>query len=258
MTTNEFPKILNGYHEWIAAPARERSGESDYGVWWHRATQPRGPFWRISWIEATDELYAVQEGADNYFVIGLYPNEVAVKGALAGWGQAMQDLDAIVRQARTGVPAPHWPEDEPAKEDGSGIDLSGVNFGPLEFAVAEEDRLERAEKVYRGRQAPDSQAGDFHVVVIEGGRARPLAHIVRHSPDGFGCGYSGSGAADLALSILADYFREQPVRPFSPSRYRACQYYQAFKRAFIATADERSLRVTSDQIKAWLASQDRE
>ncbi len=36
----------------------------------------------------------------------------------------------------------------------------------------------------------------------------PLPHIVRHSPTGFEWGYLGSGPADLAYAILADYAGE--------------------------------------------------
>lgn len=39
---------------------------------------------------------------------------------------------------------------------------------------------------------------------------RPLLHVVHHSPSGFEWGYGGSGPSDLALSILCDYFEEDP------------------------------------------------
>lgn len=42
------------------------------------------------------------------------------------------------------------------------------------------------------------------VTVEDPAGSRPLPHIVRHSPDGFAWGYSGSGPEDLALSLLAD------------------------------------------------------
>ena len=37
---------------------------------------------------------------------------------------------------------------------------------------------------------------------------RLLAHCNLHSPSGFEVGYGGSGPADTAASILADYFEE--------------------------------------------------
>jgi hypothetical protein len=47
------------------------------------------------------------------------------------------------------------------------------------------------------------------IVVDEEGRARELAHVVKHSPTGFSWGYAGSGPADLARSILLDVIGPQ-------------------------------------------------
>lgn len=38
-------------------------------------------------------------------------------------------------------------------------------------------------------------------VVVNGGQPTPLEHKEFHSPDGFECGYGGSGPSDLARSI---------------------------------------------------------
>jgi hypothetical protein len=46
--------------------------------------------------------------------------------------------------------------------------------------------------------------GEAMCLVEEAGATRKLRHVVYHSPDGFGWGYIGSGAADLARSILTD------------------------------------------------------
>jgi len=43
----------------------------------------------------------------------------------------------------------------------------------------------------------------------KGTTVEPLRHIVRHSPTGFEWGYLGSGPADLALSILADFLHDE-------------------------------------------------
>ena len=42
--------------------------------------------------------------------------------------------------------------------------------------------------------------------VIDGNLSYPLAHANIHSPDGFECGYGGSGPSDLAASILAEHY----------------------------------------------------
>jgi hypothetical protein len=52
-----------------------------------------------------------------------------------------------------------------------------------------------------------------------------LPHVKRHSPTGFEWGYSGSGPADLALSILAHHLDMESVGPV---------LYQAFKAECVA------------------------
>jgi hypothetical protein len=55
---------------------------------------------------------------------------------------------------------------------------------------------------YRGYR-PDNPAGGRLVVIeIAGELISPLPHIVKHAPDGLSWGYCGSGAADLARSLL--------------------------------------------------------
>lgn len=53
--------------------------------------------------------------------------------------------------------------------------------------------------------------GRLKVQVVTGNVIKPLRHVELHSPDGFECGYGGSGPADLALSILADHLDEKPT-----------------------------------------------
>ncbi len=49
-------------------------------------------------------------------------------------------------------------------------------------------------------------------IVRASGKVEQLPHIVRHSPDGFEWGYSGSGPTDLALAICAAVLGEEPTR----------------------------------------------
>ena len=67
--------------------------------------------------------------------------------------------------------------------------------------------------------------------------------LYNHSPDGFEWGYHGSGPAQLALAILADYLSHRGI-PTS----LALQPYQEFKRQFIAMAPKAGAVITSDQI----------
>ena len=87
-------------------------------------------------------------------------------------------------------------------------------------------------------------------VVFDDGRVQvsSLKHIVRHSPDGFQMGYMGSGCADLALSILTDYFLKNNI----DINTNAIQKYTLFKKDFIASA-KKELKVTGEEIKEWLS-----
>lgn len=53
----------------------------------------------------------------------------------------------------------------------------------------------------------------------------PRFDLVRHSPDGFEFGYSGSGPSQLALAICADALGDDE---------RALSVYQRFKERFVA------------------------
>jgi hypothetical protein len=91
--------------------------------------------------------------------------------------------------------------------------------------------------IYRGR--PARTTGEAVVVVDDGlARERDLIHVVIHSPAGFNWGYGGSGPADLALSILADYFGERQEangRAFSEKGVeRAWRFHQSFKWTYVA------------------------
>lgn len=78
----------------------------------------------------------------------------------------------------------------------------------------------------------------------ETGEVYELPHVVYHSPTGYEYGYMGSGPADLALSILADFFQQSKEAALRHIRTgagdgRAWWLHQAFKAAFIATKDQR-------------------
>jgi hypothetical protein len=109
-----------------------------------------------------------------------------------------------------------------------------------------------SDRVYRGRWLPGGQAE----VTADG---RPLVHVVVHSPTGFAWGYGGSGPADLALSILADFLGERPSGPeMYEGRSECSRHYQGFKWAFIAPLDQDSGWVIhGSQIAAWLRTNGR-
>jgi len=92
---------------------------------------------------------------------------------------------------------------------------------------------------------------------------QPLRHVVRHSPTGMEWGYSGSGPADLALSILTDYLfragqqvrvREMPeaVPGRKVLEKLAEMLHQAFKADVVAQLPREGWRLAGEQVAAWL------
>lgn len=99
-------------------------------------------------------------------------------------------------------------------------------------------------KVYVGVRDQDGTAHVF--VEADGQPRRRLDHIILHSPTGLEWGYGGSGPADCALSILADFLGEAPLLPAIVKRQfshrhmpviagtKAWRLHQAFKYDVIA------------------------
>lgn len=125
-----------------------------------------------------------------------------------------------------------------------------------------------------------SSGGQIGVLVTDSGikpesgevfsnTAKLLPHCVWHSPTGFETGYGGSGPADLALSILADFFGATPARmknviektwdsrgSESPA-HMAVRYHQQFKFHFIAPKQLEAgeeYRIAGDEIASWLTT----
>lgn len=91
-------------------------------------------------------------------------------------------------------------------------------------------------KVYRGRRLPN---GDHLVTDTNGCSLEPRLDLYNHSPTGFSWGYSGSGPAQLALAILADYFKDDE---------EALSYHQEFKRKIIAGIQSDEWELTEAQV----------
>jgi hypothetical protein len=85
-------------------------------------------------------------------------------------------------------------------------------------------------------------------VLEPSGSKRPLVHVLRHSPDGFDYGYGGSAPADLARSILVDFFDLGDAPDLLPVSY------QRFKWQLVAGADGSadSLEISGTTITAWV------
>jgi len=131
----------------------------------------------------------------------------------------------------------------------------------------------------------DEVGWDVYVLDALGKRyPLPLRLDIRnHSPTGFNCGYQGSGAAQLALAILADFIgaSKPPVKcPYCESPMngwkcteKECAYdgdkcgdawmtimghgahYQEFKREFIAKIQGDKFEIPGEEIAAWIETQ---
>jgi len=119
-------------------------------------------------------------------------------------------------------------------------------------------------KVYRGYSDQGDASGPVSVLVYEEGHEPyKLRHLIVHSPSGMSWGYQGSGAADLALAVLADYLGEAAAIP-PHDRYDhaiagviqetgAWRLHQDFKRDFVAPLpQDRNVTIDGVDIAAWL------
>jgi hypothetical protein len=84
---------------------RRQSVEVDSGVWW-RESQP-WPTYRVTWILATGELYAVAAvpGRDRVELLGHFGARGAVEEALRGWADRCGELGSLgwVRRRARGI-----------------------------------------------------------------------------------------------------------------------------------------------------------
>jgi hypothetical protein len=98
MTTTT-PDIQTGFQPWIREPTRARSPEVDFGCWWTLSGNPREfPRWRVSWIEDTSELYAVELASHRphrYIVLARFGGREAVEAAMYGWAESEMRLSDL-------------------------------------------------------------------------------------------------------------------------------------------------------------------
>lgn len=73
-------------------------------------------------------------------------------------------------------------------------------------------------------------------------------HLMNHSPDGYYWGYTGSGPAQLALSILQEHFNNDE---------KALKYYQDFKFDVIANLNKgRNFTLSNIKIDDWVKTKE--
>lgn len=99
-------------------------------------------------------------------------------------------------------------------------------------------------KVYRRER----KRGGCRVTVEPGNRdLSPRLDLANHSPTGFEWGYGGSGPAQLALAILADFVGDNDER--------VLDLYQEFKRDMIADLPADRWVLGAPEIAEWLRTQ---
>jgi hypothetical protein len=104
-------------------------------------------------------------------------------------------------------------------------------------------------KVYIGTRDSSQY---LHVFVQDGRMESRLHHVKAHSDD-LECGYSGSGPADTALSILCDVLG---IKPSNKDVYigncAALEAHQQFKRDFVAKWPKEGFKIEEFEIRDWL------
>lgn len=106
------------------------------------------------------------------------------------------------------------------------------------FVMPEDLEKVNPAKVYIAIRGEDENT----ITVSDEKGTRPLKHIVYHSPTGMEWEYEGSGSADLARSILADFAGIKVADTF----------YQDFKRDFIVKQPEKGFQISGQEILDWL------
>lgn len=132
------------------------------------------------------------------------------------------------------------------------------------------------EKLYAGRRHPDGSATVLVTTFNADGLVRRIARLeprldlANHSPTGLEWGFGGSGPAQLALAMLADFFADiEAVMLHSPNRDHlmpsahaksasdraALDLYQAFRHDVIAAIRAQQWEIRSVQVAKWVREQ---
>ena len=95
----------------------------------------------------------------------------------------------------------------------------------------------KAEAVYKGIRASNG------VLVTIDGKELPMRLDLRnHSPTGFEWGYAGSGPAQLALAIMADFTDDET----------ALNLYQRFKEDIICSLGSSNWEIKAPTLHEWV------
>lgn len=95
-----WPSIDDFYDEPVVGSVRRTSGEVDYGCWW-REGHEHGPWWRVSLVTATNEVYVVclspwSEYAGQVELVAEGLTCDALDEALVGWGDRCGEAESLL------------------------------------------------------------------------------------------------------------------------------------------------------------------
>jgi len=86
-------KLQSDFYKWKHEDRkREKSEEVDFGVCWGLWSTKDEPFWRVSWIEDTGELYARCSRDDSWVLIEKISNLEKVKKRMEGFFDVIDDM----------------------------------------------------------------------------------------------------------------------------------------------------------------------
>jgi hypothetical protein len=105
-------RIRSGYDLWMRDARRANSNQVNYGAWWTL----NGTHWRVSWIEGTGELYAMEVGAtDRFILIGEFETKKDIQQKMRGWFDG-DNLRALI-QRLVSPPGAHSLESNASREE---------------------------------------------------------------------------------------------------------------------------------------------
>lgn len=111
---------------------------------------------------------------------------------------------------------------------------------------------------YRGTRNAQ-RPSDISVLVVDGDSEYPLPHIIKHSPDGFEWGYTGSGPADLSRCLLIHALDAQLCDSCGGRGCFSCdagivgvppEMYQRFKFEVVSRLPEEGWILSRDEVLA--------
>lgn len=95
------PKTYTSIEDFYAEnEERRRSGEADYGCWWTEPGQS-WPRWRVSYIQKTGEVYAVQLPGGRVNLLGIVPPDDPIyyyrtlDAILEGWADIIHQPGSL-------------------------------------------------------------------------------------------------------------------------------------------------------------------